>query len=333
MTDDAKSNTTEEDARFTANLLLLLMVEIKRYKAVNFDKSFKVNASGPNKLSERQFQVLFFIEYLRINTLSQISDKLELSGSNISTVISKLVKNGLLRKKYPDYDDDKRKIYFYLTSEGKHELQNKIEQMTAYLAAFYEGLDATKKQNFLEAYNRLITLLPKDTAEENPLPIDRAEGSPVPVGMAEQIAKRIVNGMIAASTLLQKSFSHDPMEEERKDLLAHNHHQVLFIIDTKKINNLRELSRTIGISESALSTTLSKLDAEGLVCKEHPEADEDGRKMTFYITEKGREKLLATRKKIISFFVSFYNTLQADQQENLYEGIKNLYIVFREEPI
>lgn len=143
-----------------AQELIALNTNIFLWNREHIEKSFNINGkTKEGELTLRQFHVLTFIKNGGMHTVSEISNWLNISKSSMSIMISKLEKNGYLRKEQADHTDDGRKMYFYLTTKGLTAVQEAEERVLEIVAACFSSLDTEKKKKFyahLQELNRIL---------------------------------------------------------------------------------------------------------------------------------------------------------------------------------
>lgn len=143
-----------------AQELIALNTNIFLWNREHIEKSFNINGKAKEgELTVRQFHVLTFIKNGGMHTVSEISNWLNISKSSMSIMISKLEKNGYLRKEQADHADDGRKMYFYLTKKGLAAIQEAEERVLEIVAACFSSLDPEKKKEFyahLQELNRIL---------------------------------------------------------------------------------------------------------------------------------------------------------------------------------
>lgn len=100
-----------------------------------------------------QFDVLSELERAGQRlTMSQLSKELMVSNGNITGVVDRLEKNGLVKRARPEHD--RRIQYIELTDEGRKQFQPMAKQHEAWVAAMFDGVS-------VEDMERLQSLLLK----------------------------------------------------------------------------------------------------------------------------------------------------------------------------
>ncbi|MGL4791108.1 MAG: MarR family winged helix-turn-helix transcriptional regulator, partial [Anaerotignaceae bacterium] len=98
------------------------------------------------------------IESLERATISQLEKILYVSKSSISITVSKLVKEGYVRRYKCEDESDGRKIFLELTPEGTKALNEVNERVAERFARFYETLDEERKKDLQTAIDSFYKL-------------------------------------------------------------------------------------------------------------------------------------------------------------------------------
>jgi DNA-binding MarR family transcriptional regulator len=72
---------------------------------------FNINGKGNQPLTNQQFCILKAVEDITDCTISKLENEMHVSRSSLSIGVSKLVKEGYIRRQYPNEEDDRRKMY------------------------------------------------------------------------------------------------------------------------------------------------------------------------------------------------------------------------------
>ena len=143
-----------------AKELIALNLNIFLWNREHIEKSFNINGkTNEGELTVRQFHVLTFIKNSGMHTVSEISRWLNISKSSMSIMISKLEKNGYLRKEQAADTDDGRKMYFYLTERGMKTVVRAEERVLEHVAGCFSSLDDEKQKKFYEHLQELNQIL------------------------------------------------------------------------------------------------------------------------------------------------------------------------------
>jgi len=103
------------------------------YKGWREVKAFYQEFLG-NDISPQNVYVLELCDLKKQLTMQQLAEKMELDGSAISTLVSRMEKKSLLKRTHGK--EDRRKVFVQLTKEGyelRQSLQEKLRLLTANL--------------------------------------------------------------------------------------------------------------------------------------------------------------------------------------------------------
>lgn len=145
----------KQEAIILARQMMEFNLKMAQWNKSYFYKNFNINGKGNSPITLRQFHLLLMLHELKVDTLSQLADFFQLSKSSLSLTISKLVKEGYIRKEHPDSTDDGRKMYFYATPKGIEALEYVKNQIVETLSSYYEQLDEEKKEDLKIGLDRL----------------------------------------------------------------------------------------------------------------------------------------------------------------------------------
>ena len=108
------------------------------------------------KLTMSQLHLLFFLHMNpEIRTLSALSSELFTSKGSLSLMLSKLERNGYLRKNAPAKEDDGRKVYLSLTERAEEVLKVIEKRFMESTSAIFDQMDDKAKNRF---YDKLMEL-------------------------------------------------------------------------------------------------------------------------------------------------------------------------------
>ena len=106
---------------------------------------------------------------------------------------------------------------------------------------------------------------------------------------------------------------------------------ILMMIEKGGLHTISQMSEFIGLSKSGLSLSISRMVQEGYLRKEFPVGDEDGRKVYFFVSQKGEKAIADIMERYTLCFQKFYDSLIEEKQEDLKMGITLLKRVYRQE--
>ncbi len=263
-------------------------------------------------ISPRQWDILFIIEEMKVNTLSLISKELELSLSSLSIIISKMVGNNLIVKKYED-NSDGRIIILDLSEKAKgyyYEMKKMI--MTA-ICDFLKSLDKESRQLFDNAIKELefvgkffspyILDLSKDIESQ-----------------AEVMYQNIMRLKFVSESIFRKVNSGVDNSIFEKGLA------ILAATIKENLHTPSELSQKIKTSESTISTQLKALINKNLMYKTKKAGD--SRKTYFYPTEEGISLYEKCKENTMETLTAMISKLDKELLLNLDSGLNNIIILY-----
>ena len=137
-----------------AEKMLSLKSDILRYKALYVKKRRIVN--DKHTLSERQIKIILTLLFYEKNTISDIAGFMGINKSTLSIIVAKMQKKGLIEKKLPDSDDDKRKLYLILTEKGHEQFKSLCDIAVQSFVEVYDSLSEEKKNITKESIDSLF---------------------------------------------------------------------------------------------------------------------------------------------------------------------------------
>ncbi len=105
-----------------------------------------------NDISPQNVYVLDVCDLKEKLTMQQLAKKLQLDGSAISTLVSRMEKNGLLKRTHGT--EDRRTVFVQLTQEGdqlRKDLREKMGMLTESLNKNLQEEDVKKLQEIVKA--------------------------------------------------------------------------------------------------------------------------------------------------------------------------------------
>lgn len=148
----------DQEATLLADAMIQFAFQQMKWRKTHMDSYFNVNGKGGCEITLRQFQILTLIHNLEINTLTQITEYLNISKSSMSLTISKLEQDGYIRKEQAAQSDDGRRIYFFVTEKGVR-LINKIgADFHSKTAEFCASLSTEKRQDLKICLDKLTKI-------------------------------------------------------------------------------------------------------------------------------------------------------------------------------
>lgn len=96
-------------------------------------------------LTSVQFKLLCSIRSVEKMTVTDLADLSQTSKSSISLTLTKLEKDGFIKRIPAETDDDKRKVYITLTEKGISATQKAQENFIRHFWEFYNSLTQEKR--------------------------------------------------------------------------------------------------------------------------------------------------------------------------------------------
>ena len=119
-------------------------------------KKEHIGEERENELSKKRFYIMHIIKYLGLNTVSELEEYTNLSGSSISITVSRLVKSGFLYKEYPKEGDDGRRVFIRLTEKGLESIEKTKENIFSVFKMYFDEFSDGERENIIEALEHLI---------------------------------------------------------------------------------------------------------------------------------------------------------------------------------
>ncbi len=302
-----------------ASLIYEFAENVTTYAKNHIDKNFKINSKCSNELSERQFHILFSIEYLKQDTLSKLSSTLGLSASGLSTIVSKLMSGGYVTKNHFVEGTDGRMVIFEVSEKGRHSVAEATQLIIQKIEELYVSLNTEERTDFLKSYRQLRTLFNLEGFRDHHEAVEMKEFGII-----------ILEGYILANRFSDSFFAKNfDQNGKQQSKVSVEQFRALKTIHDFGLDNLTALARCLTISESATSLTISKLSHAGYIKKEKTQGSGDARKMQFYITDLGVLALAEIDTILQNGFKNLYNSLDDFCKQQLCEGVSQLNNIFK----
>ncbi len=306
----------------SVSLIIQLANSIITYKILLFFKSSaSCSDTDESSISQRQYSILFAIGYSKLKTLSEIAKAQGQSTGSLSTIIKRMEAHGLIKKEYPQINEDSRKVYFCLTDKGSEMLKDLTSFILSEIDNFYFSLDTKNRTEFEKGF-KLLKSLSLTTDEVEPLVNYGQKYQPLSV----EILETIISTLNWASVNFSPFFNRNG---NKCQSLTYNQFRILCNLYFFNNSAIPTLSHILGVSQSSLSTAIKSLTEYGYLKKERPRDGEDARKIYFYITEKGEYSVQQTMDKLYQVFIKIYDTLTEEAKENMHKGLECMYEVFQ----
>lgn len=293
------------------NKILRLRKIIVSYHRNNFSNYHdKIKDDKVLCLGSRQFDIMYNIIKNDCVTVTSLSNKLYLSTSSLSIIISKMSSKNLLEKVY-DENKDGRKIILKPTKLG-YDSYNFIEKSSVnHFLKFCERLNSTDINIYIKALHN-FTIALKDYGVKE---------------ITEDCSKEEIADLIFHNLLVLKIPFETFLKTANLSLnLTRKEFEILANMDEFDIHTPSQLSNTLYSSESTISTQLKSLVKKSYLRKE--KGHEDTRKTFFYITDEGEKVFKETRSICDKQLLNFISSLDEEQKKNILMGIDYLFILF-----
>lgn len=144
-------------SREIAACVITMSSNFLRWHKAYIERSCNIKAElMAHNLTMHQLQLLFFLHVNpEVRTVSALSAELFISKGSLSLMLSKLEKNGYLRKEAPEKEDDGRKVYLSLTERAREVLKLAEDSLLTSTSAVFEQMDDAAKNRF---YAKLVEL-------------------------------------------------------------------------------------------------------------------------------------------------------------------------------
>ena len=269
-------------------------------------------------LSGHQFDALAVIAFLNVHSVTQIAKMVGCSKSAVSIMISKMVTGGLIEKKYGHNTDDNRSIYIDITLKGKETLEKFMRARLEAISNAYDMMSAEFKKELNEGmaclcrvYNCSDGFLMEMTQEIIDSEDYNEEKRTYITNFANFVANRLSG---------EKTISENPGRISKN--LTLQQIAVLKAIYFGGKNTVSKLVKFFGTSVSTVSVNVSRLTKAGYVIKEYGKTD-DNRETIISLTQKAKDELHSIAKECFDMFLDEYNSMTAEQQKMLEEGLEH----------
>lgn len=295
---------------------LKLSVAKYRYKNLNnnLEEENDIKKIEELKISNRQLDILSLIIDENINTVSSISNYLELSISSVSTIVSKMVKQDLIEKVY-DSKNDARTVLLVATNKG-YESQTFVKSVfTKIFKKFLDTLDEETK----ELHDIMVEKTIEVFFELGIEPYDKTMSN-------EMKAKYFYRNINLIKKPYQKIFRDTKNTLKEKNMLTEKEIGILTLICDLNINTPSEISSFVCTTESTISTQLKTLMKKGFIVKEKHASD--SRKTYFYANECGKENFEKCRAITNDVLIKTLSIFTEEKKISILESLKSANILF-----
>lgn len=265
-------------------LRILDMGAVYRNKFINIDPNAELNSKG---LSSRQLEILFRMFVMNKNTVTDLAECMDLSKSTVSILTNKLIKKGFVTRNYPNEEDDKRKIYFYLSEQGEKLINSFSVRRVSEFLELYSNINTDKKVYLEEAAAILSQLLEESTFEFYDKVFELIGSDAI----EDKESANVINMLVFLSKLfmpiIKAVLENNAIEED----ITEKQFKVLAAINYFGYNTVTKLENYFLTSGSSVSIIVQKLEKAGYLIKERNKCKEDHRITYLCLTENGQNVL------------------------------------------
>jgi DNA-binding MarR family transcriptional regulator len=124
-------------------------------------------------LTTPQLLCLHILNEENTMTLSQLTKKVNLSGSTVNGIVDRLEAKKYLQRKRST--EDRRKVYLYMTELGKNILKDAPLQLQDKLSSELSKLPEKEQLNITEAFERVVELMELEDVRVSPYLISHSD--------------------------------------------------------------------------------------------------------------------------------------------------------------
>lgn len=106
---------------------------------------------------------------------------------------------------------------------------------------------------------------------------------------------------------------------------------LIMFIHLKQNKNITEISKKLGLTKSAISQTLTRLEKKGLLIKKTEPKNKN--ELQIYFTEKGKDtlnKLMEIKQSIGNSIMQYFQTLTTHDKQIIQDFIEEFTLILRE---
>ena len=134
---------------------------IKRYEAASFFVTRRINAliqeKLPEDMTQEQFAIVRYLSSVEVSTSTELAQVFYVGKSTISSIVSRLVDKGLIRR-VPD-DQDRRVTHLSLTPEGGRLADETDRLIQNIIGRYMESFSDEQALSFIETFEALAVKL------------------------------------------------------------------------------------------------------------------------------------------------------------------------------
>ncbi len=300
------------------NKMFILDKLIRTYslKYNDFDVTFKNNPNLKEYMETgaRQYEILHLIETKRCNKVSELAKLLDLSPSSLSIIISKMVANNLIEKRY-ESTTDLRNVILTLTESGSANYYTLKNAYCLIVKNFISNLNSEE----LSLFNNALSSLTSALYMFSLIPIDTNKDF-------DEMANLIFQNLFILKTPFEKFFR--DIRHSLKDQLTLTDKEItiLIIFLDFKTSIPSKIASLVHSSESTISTQLKKLVKKGHL--EKSKSEEDSRITNFTLTNLGESTISHELSLLHIKSIELINTFQYQDKIKILDGLNSLHVMF-----
>lgn len=108
------------------------------------------------ELTLPQFYLLNFLIDEEPCKITYLAKRMEVNPSNISSMINRLVQNGLVSREYSH--DDRRNVFVSLTPQGRETLKRDLEVYSQAIKHYLSQLELNELETFTRTFEKLASI-------------------------------------------------------------------------------------------------------------------------------------------------------------------------------
>lgn len=306
-------------AEINCDKLAQRFVDAVNIMTIHRNRNFRGFSYIKKEVSERQFVILCILFHEGTGTVSGLAKMMNLSKSTLSIIMAKMVKKGYIEKKYPNGDDDKRKLYFSVCDKGVKIIKAFKEARIERMRLIY-GAMSIKQREYMELAFEKLTGEIDANYEHFGYTIDAHD---------DAVGRIIYSQTVFMDNFIRKTDEIIVEQFGGKNLyssLTKNQCHLLICISAFKCNTITKLENYLGSSGSTVSITVSKLVKGGYVIKEHPGENDDGRLVYLKLSQKGVDALKDIEQRLKNVFFKYLSSFDKKSLESVSEGIELIFL-------
>ncbi len=282
----------------------------------DFEVAFKNNHALKDimETGARQYEILHLIETARCNKVSELAKLLTLSPSSLSLIISKMVNNNLIEKKY-ESTNDSRNVILCLTETGSYNYCTLKDTYCLIVKNFIASLNKEE----LTLFNNALSNLTDALSMFSVIPIKECDDY-------DKIADLIFQNLFILKTPFEKFFRDIRHSLKDELTLTDKEITILVLFLDFRTSTPSKISKLVHSSESTISIQLKKLVKKGHL--EKSKSVEDSRITNFTLTSLGESTISHEINLLNIKAIELINTFQHQDKIKILDGLNCLHIMF-----